>query len=472
MRIALLLIAVALVPRAAISAELKAGAFAMDISPESYPVSINGGMRDRQAKGANDPLMARCLVLDDGTTTLAIAVCDSCMIPRDIFDAAKQLASKATGIPASNMMFSATHTHEAVTVTGVFQSDPEPAYRDYLTKKIAEGVEKAWKERQPARIARGSGNDPSQVFNRRWFMQPSVVNEDPFGNTTDAVKMNPGFARERLKEPSGPVDPEVGIISLQTKDGKPLALFANYSLHYVGDAPADMLSGDYYGVFAERMAAAMEGSSPKFMAVMSNATSGNINNVDYGSGTARPRGEPMSQCTAVALSVVDAISKVLPDLKYTSDISLAAIETEIELGVRLPSADDLKQAEERLAKAKPGQYSDVKDIYARETVLLAKYPPTVKVVLQAFRIGDLALVSSPCETFCETGLAIKAASPFKPTFVVELANGYNGYLPTPEHHAWGGYETWRARSSYLAADAEPKIRATLLDLLSQLHSKR
>lgn len=471
MRIALLLIVVALVPQAAYSGELKAGAFAMDISPETYPVSINGGMRDRQAKGANDPLMARCLVLDDGKTTLAIAVCDSCMIPRDIFDRAKQLASKATGIPVSNMMFSATHTHEAVTVTGVFQSEPEPAYCEYLTKKIAEGVEKAWKERQPAQIAWGSGKDPSQVFNRRWFMQPSVVNEDPFGNTTDAVKMNPGFARERLKEPSGPIDAEVGIISLQTREGKPLALFANYSLHYVGDAPPNMLSGDYYGVFAERMAAKMGGESPKFMAVMSNATSGNINNVDYGSGAPRPRGELMSQCTAVAISVVDAISKVLPDLKYTSDISLAAAQTEIELGVRLPSEEDVKKAEERLAKAKP-EYADVKDIYARETVLLAKYPPTVKVILQAFRIGDLALVSSPCETFVETGLGIKAASPFKPTFVVELANGYNGYLPTPEHHAWGGYETWRARSSYLAVDAEPKIRATLLSLLGQLNEKR
>jgi neutral ceramidase len=463
MRIALVLIAIALVPRVAVCGELKAGAFAMDITPESYPVSINGGMRDRQAKGANDPLMARCLVLDDGKTTLAIAVCDSCMIPRDIFDAAKRLASKTTGIPTSNMMMSATHTHEAVTVTGVFQSEPEEAYREFLTKKIAEGIETAWKDRQPAQIAWGSGHDP------RWFMQPSVVNEDPFGNATDAVKMNPGFDRKRLKEPSGPIDPEVGIISLQTRDGKPLALFANYSLHYVGDAPPNMLSGDYYGVFAERMAAKMGGESPKFMAVMSNATSGNINNVDYGSGQARPRGEPMSQCTAVAISVVDAISKVLPELTYTSDITLAAVETEIELGVRLPTEDDLRKAEERLAKAKP-EYADVKDIYARETVLLSKYPATVKVLLQAFRVGDLALVSSPCETFVETGLAVKAASPFKPTFVVELANGYNGYLPTPEHHAWGGYETWRARSSYLAVDAEPKIRSTLLELLGQLRT--
>ncbi|QDT52131.1 Neutral/alkaline non-lysosomal ceramidase [Caulifigura coniformis] len=473
MRITLLLIALAMSSPAA-GGELKAGAFAMDISPESYPVSINGGMRDRMAKGAHDPLMARCLVLEDGTTTLVVAVCDSCMIPRDIFDAAKKLASRATGIPTSHMMTSATHTHEGVTVTGVFQSDPEPAYREHLTKKLAEGIETAWKRRQPAQIAWGSGHDPSQLFNRRWFTQPSVVNEDPFGKTTDAVKMNPGFDLKRLKEPSGPIDPEVGIISLQTKEGKPLALFANYSLHYVGDAPANMLSGDYYGVFAERMAAALGGEAPAFMAVMSNATSGNINNVDYGAGKPRERKEgALAQSTAVALSVVDAIKKVLPDLKYSSDITLAAVETEIELGVRLPSKDDVQKAEERLAKlGPPGQYADVKDVYARETVLLAKYPPTVKVLLQAFQIGDMALASSPCETFCETGLAIKAASPFKPTFVVELANGYNGYLPTPEHHAWGGYETWRARSSYLAADAEPKIRATLLQLLDQLHAAK
>ena len=65
-------------------------------------------------------------------------------------------------------------------------------------------------------------------------------------------------------------------------------------------------------------------------------------------------------------------------------------------------------------------------------------------------------------------LALKKESPLKPTFCIELANGYNGYLPTPEHHELGGYETWRARSSYLAVDAEPKVRKTLLGLLEQV----
>jgi neutral ceramidase len=89
----------------------------------------------------------------------------------------------------------------------------------------------------------------------------------------------------------------------------------------------------------------------------------------------------------------------------------------------------------------------------------------VKVRLQAIRIGSLGIVSSPCETFTETGLAVKKDSPLSRTFTIELANGYNGYLPPPEQHRLGGYETWRARSSYLAADAEPKVRESMLKLL-------
>jgi len=69
--------------------------------------------------------------------------------------------------------------------------------------------------------------------------------------------------------------------------------------------------------------------------------------------------------------------------------------------------------------------------------------------------------------FAETGLAIKAGSPLRPTFTIELANGYNGYLPTPEQHELGGYETWPARSSYLEVQAEPKIRDSVLELLKR-----
>jgi hypothetical protein len=144
-------------------------------------------------------------------------------------------------------------------------------------------------------------------------------------------------------------------------------------------------------------------------------------------------------------------------------------QKEIELGVRLPTDADVARAREILDKAKDKPVlTTLPEVYARETVLLAKYPPKVKVILQAIRIGELGIVAIPCETFVEIGLELKKKSPLRPTFTIELANGYNGYLPTPQQHQLGGYETWRARSSYLEVDASTRISATLFDLLSQV----
>src|SRR3954453_7519702 len=55
----------------------KAGAFAIDVSPRKFPVIVNGGMTERTADKLNDPIHARCLVLDDGTTRVAMVVVDS-----------------------------------------------------------------------------------------------------------------------------------------------------------------------------------------------------------------------------------------------------------------------------------------------------------------------------------------------------------------------------------------------------------
>jgi hypothetical protein len=448
---------------------VRAGAFAADITPTQFPVSSNGNMQDRQTTFAADPLHARCLVLDDGRTQLAIVVCDSCMVPRDIFDAAKQLAAERTGIAGEHMLMSATHTHSAVTLSGVFQSEPEPAYREFLIRRIADGVEQAHKQLEPARIGWAVGADPSQVFNRRWFTRADVVNEDPFGRKTDVVRMNPGFNREVNDKPSGPVDPQVCVLSVQARDGRPIALLANYSLHYVSGVPAGSLSADYFGEFAARIAERIGATDvqPPFVGIMSNGTSGNINNVNY-AGDPVGRREPLEQVRVVAASVADAAFKAYRTIEHRGDVSLAAAQSEIELGVRLPTEQDERAARETLVAAGPGPYTDRRHIYARETLLMAHYPPRVTILLQALRIGDVGIVSSPCETFVETGLAIKEHSPLQPTFCIELANGYNGYLPTPEHHAWGGYETWRARSSYLAVDAEPRIRETLLGLLREV----
>jgi hypothetical protein len=84
------------------------------------------------------------------------------------------------------------------------------------------------------------------------------------------------------------------------------------------------------------------------------------------------------------------------------------------------------------------------------------------------RIGGFAIATSLCETYGSTGLAIKQRSPFELTMVISLANGCNGYLPPPEQFEFGGYTTWRARSSYLETGAEPQIRQALGTLLDEI----
>ncbi len=445
--------------------KFRAGANAKDITPTKFPISVNGGMTDRQATKANDRLHARCLVLDDGTTKIAIAVCDSCMIPRSITDEAKKLVRVGTGIPPEHILISATHCHSAPTVAGVFQSEPDEEYSSFLAHKIAASILQAHANLAPAKIGWGVGKDDTQVFNRRWKVKPgSALLLDPFGRMTDKVKMNPGYQHPDLVEPAGPIDPDVSFVSVQSTDGKPIALLANYSLHYVGGVPD--LSADYFAVFADRMAGHLQ-ADKNFVGIMSNGTSGNINNVNFGKAAPGKR-QPGEQARVVAESVAAAAFDSYKKIKHHDWVELKMAQKEIELGVRRPAEEDLREALDRLDQLKGKPLTKMPEIYARETMLMAKYPPKVKVILQAIRIGDLGIVANPCETFVEIGLDIKKKSPLKHTFTIELANGYNGYLPTPEHHALGGYETWRARSSYLEVNASTAITAAWLELLKDV----
>src|SRR5207244_3919526 len=115
------------------------------------------------------------LVLDDGTTRLALIICDSCMISRETFDEANRLASRATGIPPDKMLMAATHAHSAPTAVSTGQSEPDPRYLKHLEAQIAEGVRRAFANLAPARIGWGVGREPTQVFNRRWKVKPGVV---------------------------------------------------------------------------------------------------------------------------------------------------------------------------------------------------------------------------------------------------------------------------------------------------------
>ena len=446
---------------------LRAGAATSNITPW-LGVSMTGAMQDRRAEHVHDELYARCLVLDDGKTRLALVVCDICMIPRTVYDEAKRMVHEATGLPTAHMMMSATHTHSAPTATPSFQCEPDPDYLKFLTRRIADGVRRAVNNLPPARVGWGVGHQPNEVFNRRWYMEEGTIPPDPFGNRTDKVKTNPPRASKNLIKPAGPIDPAVPIVSVQTRDGRPIALLANYSLHYVGGTGPRHVSADYFGMFAdmiqERIGA--DRLDPPFVGMLTNGHSGDINNVD--SREKSERKPAYVQMRHVADAVASEAHRVYQSIRYRDDITLAMREARLRLGVRRPTPAEVKRAKETMARAKGPVMHTVPEVYARETVQLADYPETVEIILQAIRIGDLAIVAVPCQVFAETGLEIREKSPFDPTFTIQLVNGRGTYLPPPAQHKLGGYETWRSKSSFLEVDACPRVVDTLLKLLADL----
>ena len=177
---------------------------------------------------------------------------------------------------------------------------------------------------------------PQHVFNRRWKMKPGTIPPNPFGGT-DQVKMNPAAGSPDLVEPAGPTDPDLTVISVRALDGRPIALLANYSLHYVG---AGHFSADYFGVFADRIQQLLgaDRQDPPFVGMLSNGTSGNINNVDF--RQQRPAEPPFARMKAVANDVAAEALRVANSISYHDWVPLAVRQTEIELGVRRPTAEE------------------------------------------------------------------------------------------------------------------------------------
>jgi hypothetical protein len=451
------------------SRRLMAGAATSNITPPLGELIV-GNWTPVPATHVHDELQARCLVLDDGQTRVAIVVADNVGIPRRVLDEAKRLAHQGSGLPVERILIASTHTHSATTARGSDGGDasaPLDRYQMFLAGRIADGIRRAINNLEPARIGWGSGSLPEQVFNRRWFMRPGPHLSNPFGGT-DKVRMNPPAGSPDLLKPAGPTDPEIAFLSVQSESGRPIALLANYSLHYVGGVPNGHVSADYFGAFARRMAHLLdqESHAPPFVPMLSNGTSGNINNIDFRGGQKRlPNYVRME---LVANQVAAEVFRAMQGVEYHDPVPLKLVQRELTLETRRPTETLVAWAREVLSRPEGAPANHPRErIYAERTLRIADMPSRIDIPLQAVRIGDLAVVTIPFEVFVEIGLELKEKSPFPDTFVVSLANGAHGYLPTVAHHELGGYETWLG-TNQVEIQAAPKIVDALLQMLAQL----
>lgn len=465
MRVLLLLPALFCPILPAAEAVFRAGASAVDITPPRLPAIIAGGFLEGRAGTVTDRLHTRSLVLDDGTTQVALVVVDTCMMTRELIDAAKAQASRATGIPVERMLVSATHTHAAPAAMGCLGTRQDTAYAAFLAPKIAEGIVQAHQRLQPARIGWGAVEAAQHTHTRRWIRRPDRRITDPFGEPSARANMHPGHESPDVTGPSGPSDPGLSVLSVQTAAGKPLAFFANYSMHYFG---AKAVSADYYGAFARAVARRLGQSGsegPEFVAAMSQGTSGDQQWMDY----SRPR--PAIDLDTYAAEVAEQALRAHAQIRHQAHVPIAMTEKRLTLRYRVPDDQRLAWARPIAAKIENDLPKDKTEVYAREALILQERQQT-EIKLQALRLGELAITALPNEVYAITGLKLKAQSPLPATFNIELANGAEGYIPPPEQHELGGYTTWPARTAGLEVQAEPKMVETLLGALEEITGRK
>ncbi|MFO7946993.1 MAG: hypothetical protein R6V19_09265 [Armatimonadota bacterium] len=432
----------------------KAGAARSNLTPP-LGTYMSGFFNERPAADVHDELFAKAIVLKDDTTAIAIVVCDLILAEKDDLDRAKARARELTGIPEEHIFISCTHTHYGPAVKELTYAWRDEEYVQWAMRKTGDAVKLAQNRLQPALMGHASAECAEETHNRRWHMKDG------------SVQMNPGFQNPDALRPAGPKDPEIGLVVLTDMNERPLAVLANYALHFVGSGDADAISANYFGAF-DRALQRMTGD--EFVGVMANGCCGDINNHDF----TRPKPRhphPHYQVERVADVVAARTYAAWRTIRdYRADVSVAAHTEMMEFTRRQSTEEELNQAREYL---ETGDREDLRRwAYANEIVELAREPVTRPTHVMGIRIGDVGIIGLPGEMFCDYGLQIKARSPFERTLTVELANDYLGYCPTDAGLKQGGYETQLSRFAKAAEGTEGETVDTAVAVLENLAARR
>jgi neutral ceramidase len=439
------------------AAELRVGAAQVSITPP-IGIGLAGYYFERGADGTNDDLFAKSLVLEINGTKAALVTLDLISTTRPVVEAARREIERTTGIPGANVMISATHAHTGPVLTGRGQREDSQGgaaemtrnYSSSLPALIAESVRLAAEQLEPARAAASIVQEPNLSFNRRFHMRDG------------SVGWNPGKLNTNIVRPAGPIDPEVGVLYFDAlrdkRPAKPLATYVNFAMHpdTVGGAK---FSADFPGVLARRLA---DYKGPGLITLFANGACGNINhvNVDW----ADPQKGP-SEATRVGTILAGDVFKAWMRLQPVSAETLRVSHETVKLPLPELKSGDVDRAREvvrRLSmKDNRGFMEKVEAFKILDVAAREGRPHEVEV--QVIALGDQVVwVGLPGEIFVELGLAIKKASPFRQTFIAELANGAIGYIPNRPAYLEGAYEPISARCA--AGSGEMLVESALRQL--------
>jgi neutral ceramidase len=425
--------------------DLAAGAATIDITPP-LGYRMAGYFSERGSTGTHDPLLAKAVVFRQGDRQAALVFCDLLGVPWELTAQVRQQAQQKTGIPAANILLAATHAHTGPLFAGTLRkhfhdqatakdgTDPREKedYSATLAEKLVRVIADAQATAKPVKLQAGVAKQEGLSFNRRFFMKDGTV------------RFNPGKLNPEIVRPAGPIDPDVGMLLLHNAaDNRPLASLTVFALH-LDTVGGTEYSADYPCYLQQALRQKL---GERFVSLFGNGTCGDINHIDVSHNRPQKGHEEAQRIGETLGATVAAELQKLKDLKRPS---LAVRSEMVSAPLQQATAEDIAWADEAIKNvgtpALP--FLDQVKAYKIKSLqsLAAKSDKTLPMPVQVFRLGDdVAVVGLPGEVFADLGLAIKRASPFATTLVIELCNDSPSYVPTRKAFAEGSYETVNSR---------------------------
>jgi neutral ceramidase len=422
---------------------IKAGAAKVDITPAPNELPKN-------YLGVNDRIYSRAIFVDNGKTGAVLITVDVGALSDETWTNVTGRIEKELGVPATNVLITATHTHAVPRRQGTGLDD-----------MIFASARQAKAAAVPAKIGYGAGQS---------FIN---VNRNIIDRKTHGWWEGPNY--------EGPSDKTVAVITFEGLDGKPIAVYYNYAMHAVTTGQLDLVSGDVPGAASRYIE---ESFDDKIVAVWSTGACGDQNPIffqqtydlrairikDYATrgedisnamppgGVGLDRKNPtvarlMNQQKQMALSMGQFLGEeVMKVMRETERKSTSAAIFGANKMVSCPGRERTNQGRGGIA----GTYKDGPDVSVRVSLL---------------QIDDIAIGGVSGEVFNLIAQRFKKESPLARTMMATVTNGRSttGYIP---NDAAFGYQTFEVLSSRLKPGcAETAIVDSLLDLMADANRK-
>lgn len=416
----------------------KVGAAAVELEADDSMV-IAGGISPGKATGQEGKLRAVAVVLEKKPFgKVAIVACDILMITRQHLDPVVAEIEKSTSIPAANILINCTHTHHAPSTMMVHGYGLDDTFTKRVQRGIVKAVEQANANLYDCQFLFHLGEEKTVGQNSRMLLSDGMIYW---------VGPQNNFVR-----PTGPFDPELPVLAFRDPADKLRAVIFNHSTHTIGTRQSGKRSPSIYGLAAQELETELGGTF-----CFLEGASGSTHNLNLTGDEAARR-------------IKQAVQEALAQAKPRPIEKLAALKRPFKFKVRQFDEGQEDEALSKYCRKYSGPYADtvIKVFRDMRQKLAPQRGQERETWLQVMRIGDVALVGVPAEYFTQLGLDIKNRSPFRYTYVAELANDWIGYLPNLEGHKLGGYQAWTGFHSYAEPGTGERIVDEVVKMLKEI----